>query len=143
MAYLRTPIQSRANRWECSAPIPSGLRRLLEQFAADKHAPDLARSRADFVEFGIAQQAAGGIVVDVAVATQTLIGFKGLPVAFLAGLQDCASGVLAGGLAAVAGLGDGLNIGLGGIHPLVHFAILPCIIWNSPMALPNCLRSWT
>jgi len=49
------------------------LRRFVEQLPADQHAPDLAGAGADLVEFGVAQQAADRIVVDVAVAAELLI----------------------------------------------------------------------
>jgi hypothetical protein len=40
---------------------------------SSQHAPDLAGVGADLVELGVAQQAAGRIVVDVAVAAELLI----------------------------------------------------------------------
>ena len=43
-------------------------RALLEQFAPDQHAPDLARAGADLVELGVAQEAPERIVVGVAVS---------------------------------------------------------------------------
>src|SRR4051812_14242587 len=49
-----------------------GLRRLLEQFAPDQHAADLAGPGADLVELGVAQQAAGRVIVDIAVAAEEL-----------------------------------------------------------------------
>ena len=49
-----------------------GLSAGFEEFAADQHAADFAGAGADLVQLRIAQQAAGGIVVDVAVAAQRL-----------------------------------------------------------------------
>ena len=60
------------------------LSRLVEQFAADQHAADLAGAGADLVELGVAQQAPGRIVVDVAVAAEHLDRFERHHVAFSA-----------------------------------------------------------
>src|ERR1700733_10144754 len=49
---------------------------LAEQFAADQHAADFAGAGADFVELGVAQQASGRIVVDIAVAAEQLDRIK-------------------------------------------------------------------
>ena len=43
-----------------------------KKLPSDQHAPDLASAGADFIEFRVAQQAAGGIVVDVAIAAEQL-----------------------------------------------------------------------
>src|SRR5438552_12148005 len=48
------------------------LSRLVEQFATDQHPANLRRTSADLIQLGIAPQATGGIVVDVAIATQRL-----------------------------------------------------------------------
>ena len=50
--------------------------RFREQLPADQHAPDLARAGADLVELGVAQQAAGRVVVDIAVAAEKLDGVE-------------------------------------------------------------------
>ena len=42
----------------------------MEQLAADRHAADLIRAGTDLVQLGVAQQAAGRELVDVAVAAQ-------------------------------------------------------------------------
>src|ERR1051326_2346996 len=55
------------------------LPRLLEDLAADQHAADFARSGADFVELGVAQEAAGRVIVDVAVAAEALDGLERHP----------------------------------------------------------------
>src|SRR5258708_16420219 len=47
-------------------------RRLLEQFTADQHAADFAGAGADLVEFGVAQQPPGRVIVDIAVAAKQL-----------------------------------------------------------------------
>jgi hypothetical protein len=54
------------------------VRRLLFEFciegATDKRSSDFAGSCANFIEFGIAQQSSGGIIVDVAVTfVETLV----------------------------------------------------------------------
>src|SRR4051812_23587526 len=89
---------------------PSGgwrrLRRLLEQLAADQPAADLRGAGADLVELGVAQQAAGRVVIDVAVAAQTLDRLEGHPGRLLGGVENAAGGVLARGFAAIARLGD-------------------------------------
>src|SRR3546814_18715576 len=54
---------------------PSG--RFVEQFAPDQHTPDFAGAGADLVQLGVAPQAAGGVVVDIAVAAQYLYAFAG------------------------------------------------------------------
>src|SRR5580700_1805317 len=91
-----------------------------EQFAADQHAADFAGSGADLVELGVAQQAAGRVVVDVAVAAQYLHRVEGDLGGAFGGVEDGAGGVLAGGLAAVAGARDGIDIGAAGVGGGVH-----------------------
>jgi hypothetical protein len=77
--------------------------RVSEQFAADQHAADLAGAGADFVQLGVAPQAAGRVFVDVAVAAEDLDRLAGHPGGLLGGVQDRPGGVLARGLALVAG----------------------------------------
>src|SRR4051795_5011880 len=105
---------------ESSPPSNSSVRqelsRLREQLAADQHAADLAGAGADLVELGVAQQAAGRVVVDIAVAAQQLDRVERTLRGLLGRVEDGAGGVLARGLAAVAGLGDGVYISLAGIH---------------------------
>src|SRR3546814_10572016 len=62
--------KKRARRPRSDLHVPST--RLLEQFPSDQPSPDLRRSRADLVQLRVAQQAAGRIVVDVAVAAEAL-----------------------------------------------------------------------
>jgi hypothetical protein len=54
-----------------------GLRAFFKQFAADQHAADFARARADLVELGVAQQPPERIVVGVTVSAQNLDGVEG------------------------------------------------------------------
>ena len=68
---------TRSGRW-----LPSGC--LAEQLAADQHAADFAGAGADLVELGVAQQAAGRVVVDVAVAAEAWIASSAIHVAFSA-----------------------------------------------------------
>ena len=49
--------------------------RTSEQFAADQHAADFARARADFVELRVTPKTSDRILVDIAVAAEDLDGF--------------------------------------------------------------------
>src|SRR5690606_18542914 len=69
---------------------------------SDQPAADFARAGADLVELGVAQQAAGGEVVDVAVAAEKLDGIERHARCPFGGVEDAAGSVLAGCLAAVA-----------------------------------------
>ena len=70
-----TPYQSSDDfAGQCRA---SGSASPIKQFAAYQHAADFVGAGADCVELGIAQQAAGVVFVDVAVAAQRLDGFQG------------------------------------------------------------------
>src|ERR1700727_2756892 len=94
--------------------------RLLENLAADQHAADFAGAGADLVELCVAQQPPGRIVVDVAVAAEALDGFERHPGRAFGGVKDGAGGVLARGLAAIAGFGDGIDVGLRRIQRHIH-----------------------
>src|SRR5262249_20258991 len=48
----------------------------VEQLAPDQHAPDLVRAGADLVQFRVAQDSAGRVLVDVAVAAEALDRFE-------------------------------------------------------------------
>src|SRR5882672_3438055 len=61
-------ISRRPRAFPATCPLP----RLVEELAADQHAADLAGAGADLIELGIAQQASGGKIIDVAVAAQGL-----------------------------------------------------------------------
>ena len=78
------------------------LHRLREILAANQHATNFAGARTDFIELGIAPQAAGGVLVGVADAAQGLNGFPGHPGRLFGGVEDGAGGVL------VATRGSGL-----------------------------------
>src|SRR5690606_18818756 len=60
------------------------------QLAPDQHAPDLVGARADRIELGIAQDAAGGVFIDVAVAAQRLDRLQRHLHRGLAGVQQAA-----------------------------------------------------
>src|SRR5471032_2267238 len=75
------------------------------QFAADQHAADFAGAGADFIQLGVAPQAADRIVVDVAVAAQRLDRLAGHPGGFFGAVQDGA---------------DGVDVGLAGHHGRIH-----------------------
>src|SRR4051794_1011432 len=106
------------SRLACMARPPSG--RLVEQLAADQHAPDLTGAGADLVELGIAQQPPGRVLVDVAVAAQRLDRFERHPGGLLCGEEDRTGCVLAGRPPLVAGSGHGVDISPGGVHHRVH-----------------------
>src|SRR5688572_977452 len=96
-------------RWKFSERVSISLlrmdmlsRRLVEDFAPDQHAPDLAGAGADLVQLGIAQQAPGRIVVDIAVTAQALDRLQRHPGRLLGAIEDDARGILAGDLALVA-----------------------------------------
>src|ERR1700742_3317713 len=78
-----------------TGPARQASRALLEQLAADQHAPDLARPRADLVELGVAQEPPGRIVVDVAVAAEQLDGVERHLRRLLRRVEDRGGGVLA------------------------------------------------
>src|SRR6266436_7373185 len=94
--------------------------RLLINLPPDQHAADFARSGADLIEFGVAQQPAGREIVDVAVAAEALDRLQGHPGRPLGGVEDGAGGVFAGDAAVVAGACDRVDIGLGGVGGDVH-----------------------
>src|SRR6266516_5128855 len=79
---------------------PSG--RLGKQLPPDQPAADLGRSRADLVELRVAPQAPGRVIVDVAVAAETLDRLARHPGRFFGGVENGAGRVLAGRFAAVA-----------------------------------------
>ena len=66
-----------------------------EQLAADQHPAYLRGAGADLVQFGVAQQPPGRIVVDVAVAAEQLNGIERRARGRLGAEQDARGGVLA------------------------------------------------
>src|ERR1700758_5233420 len=62
--------------------------RLLEQFATDQHAADFAGAGADLVEFGVAKQPAGRIVVDITIAAEQLDRIERALGGLLRGIED-------------------------------------------------------
>jgi hypothetical protein len=65
-------------------------RRFVEQFPADQPASDFGCPCPDFIELGVAQEAACGVLVDIAVAAEELDGVEGhreRPT--LLGVSDC------------------------------------------------------
>src|SRR3984957_21265169 len=83
---------------------------LREQLPPDQHSPDFARPGADLVELGVAQQTPERIIVGVAVAAENLDRVERDLGCALGGIEDRARGVLARRLAAIARLGDGVDI---------------------------------
>src|SRR3989344_2364976 len=92
----------------------------VEQFAADQHAANFAGAGANFIKFGVAQQAAGRVLVGIAVTTEQLDGVQGHFGGHFGGVEDHGGGVFARLLTTVAGLGDVVEVGLGGVHASVH-----------------------
>src|SRR5271166_651569 len=133
--------------WTCAACLASSqtatLSRLGVELPPDQHAPDLARAGADLVEFCVAEESAQGVVVGVAVAAENLDRVERDLRRALGGVEDRAGGVLARRLAAVARLGDGVDIGARGVQRHIHVGELAWTSWNMPIGWPNCLRSWT
>src|SRR5690606_10164937 len=95
-------------------------RLLPHHLPADQPAADLARAGADLVELGIAQQAAGRIVVDVAVAAEKLDCVERCLRRLFRRVEDAAGRVLACCLLAVACRGHCIDIGPAGVHRRVH-----------------------
>src|SRR3546814_16899085 len=105
----------------------SGSGRLAEQLAAYQHAADFAGAGPDFIEFGIAPQAPGGVLVDVAIAAQYLYALACHPGGFFGAVQDDGGAIFAyfsrmlavqlikilahGGAESATGLQSGLTIG--------------------------------
>src|SRR5438876_5608071 len=102
---------------------PSG--RFGKQLPPDQPAADLGSSRADLVELRVAPQAPGRVIVDVAVAAETLDGLARHPGRFFGGVENRPGRVLARGFAAIAGLADRIHIGAAGVERRVHVGKLP------------------
>src|SRR3954468_3141009 len=105
----------------------------LEQLTADQHAPDFAGAGADLVKLGVTQQPTGRVFVDVAVAAQKLDRVERHLGRGLGGEQDGTGRVLARGLAAVAGAGDGVDIRAAGVQTGVDISQLAL----DELELPN------
>src|SRR6266545_1599221 len=103
-----------------SSDRPKVLFRLVEQLAADQHPPYLRRARADLVQLGVAPQPTGGIVVDVAIATQSLDRLPGHPGRLFRRIEYRAGRILARSLAAVARLADRIHVRPARVHRRVH-----------------------
>ena len=118
--------------------------RLLEQLATDQHAPDFRGAGADLVELGVAQQPAGRVVVDVAVAAQRLDRLAApstSPSRRRRGWRrrhPCASSRRGRRPRPPHRHRRGRRC-----RPVYMSASLPCISWNSPIGWPNCRRSCT
>src|SRR4051794_15673026 len=95
-----------------------------EDFAADQHAADLAGAGADLVELGVAQQAPGRVFVDVAVAAEDLHRVERDPGGAFGRVEDCAGGILARRLTAVAGARHRIDIGAARVERGVHIGDL-------------------
>src|SRR3546814_13307927 len=73
----------------------SGSGRLVEQLAAYQHAADFAGAGPDFIEFGIAPQTPGGVLVDVAIAAQYLYALACHPGGFFGAVQNDGGAIFA------------------------------------------------
>src|ERR1041385_4636606 len=122
--YRHRPILAadpcRISRISPASRAPCPLPRLVEQFAADQHAADLAGTGADLIQLGIAQKPAGGKIVDVTIAAQGLDCFQRHPGRLLRREKDGACRILAGCLVAIAGPGHRIDIGTRGAERRVH-----------------------
>src|SRR6266850_3887139 len=91
-----------------------------EELAADEPAPDLGGAGADLVELGVAPEAPGRRLVDVAHAAERLDRLAGHPRGFFRRIQNGPGGILARGLAAIERLPDGVHVraarGESGVH---------------------------
>src|SRR5437762_8105913 len=94
---------------------PSG--RLGKQLPSDQPAADLGSSRADLVELRVAPQAPGRVIVDVAVAAETLDRLARHPGRFFGGVENGAGCVLARGLA------DRKSTRLNSSHRCISYAV--------------------
>src|SRR5205823_10958905 len=91
-----------------------------EKLAASQHAPDLAGASSDLIELRIAQVAAGGVFIDVAVAAQELYRIERESGRILGGVQNGAGSVFPRHLAAIAGLRHRIDIRLRRVHGDIH-----------------------
>src|SRR5580704_12757628 len=94
--------------------------RFVEQLAADEHAADFAGAGADLVELGVAQQPPGRKVVDVTVAAEALDCLERHPGGAFGRVQNGAGGVLARGLAAIAGARHRIDVSLRRVERHIH-----------------------
>src|ERR1051326_708007 len=133
-ADIATPPSSGAAtllNWPCREPmgvraapamttISGGIAVSFEQLAADQHAANFGCARSDFIELGIAQQAAGGHLIDVTHAAKRLDGLQRHLGCVFGGEQDYARGIFALDRAGVAGAGCCIDIGTRRIQSRVH-----------------------
>src|SRR5258706_13268589 len=73
----------------CTASVLGSSGGFFEVLPPDQHAADFRSTGPDLVQLGVAPQAPGRILVDVAVAAQNLDGFSGHQGGTLAHVQDC------------------------------------------------------
>src|ERR1700733_6875655 len=90
--------------------------RVLKELAPDQHAADFARPRTDLVKFGIAQQTAGGVIIDIAIAAQGLDGIERAASGALAGKKNAPGRIKARGAPPVAGPRDAVHVGTRGVQ---------------------------
>src|SRR5436309_1172516 len=82
-----------------------------EELAAYQPAADLGRAGADLIELGVAPQAPGRRLVDVAHAAECLDRLAGHPGRLFGRIQDGAGGIFPGGFTAVERLAHGVDVG--------------------------------
>src|SRR5438105_471311 len=82
-----------------------------EELAADQPAADFGRAGADLVELGVAPQAPGRCLVDVAHAAERLDRLAGHPRCLFRRVQDSAGRILARGLTPIEGLAHRIDVG--------------------------------
>src|SRR6266545_4209947 len=96
-----------------------------KQLPSDQPAADLGSSRADLVELGVAPQAPGRVIVDVAVGAEALDRFACHPGGFFRRVEDRSGRVLTRGFVAVARLPDRVDVGAAGVERRIHVGELP------------------
>src|SRR5882757_7366277 len=98
-ARMRSALARKASDegeiWVCNVATLNPLR---HDLAADQPTADFAGAGADLIQLGVAQQAAGRVIVDIAVAAEQLDGVKRHQRRLFGGKEHTAGGVLAGGL---------------------------------------------
>src|SRR5438067_13368370 len=94
--------------------------RFVEKLAADQHPPYFGRAGADLVQLRAPPQSSGGLLVDVAVAAETLDRFAGHPRRFFRSVENRARRILARRLAAIARPADGVDVRATRVFRRIH-----------------------
>src|SRR5690349_4150441 len=95
-------------------------RRRLVDLPSDQHAADFLCAGADLVELRIAQQASGGVIVDVSVAAERLYGLQTGLRGLIRAEENGRRSVLARAAPRIAGAADGIGVRARCIERGVH-----------------------